>query len=590
MDVNKQLQINPQEFFLQNIDALRSMIFPAEGYVWSTPEAKFFGEDEATVQSGIQDQELQKFLRKSGWDEILKIESKDKLLVPSSVNIMDGNWCFNMLPFGAYLNGKFYHCAVGGNRSYDTAKMMFLPHKFVPPHVLTVANQRVHILLEDKYRPNLFGWASSGDFAPNIDQLLGYLKEIDLFSRYLTEQGFIFDPLKCMHITEDGELFCLPHDSFVQIGQRMIDLPEMIGSIETFNTYYMLRFIEFIVKDVEIQIKMNSAKNITEKQIQRITYNEISGKLKGEFKDFIPYSLPTIGRSTISDEDLTKAVKFIQLDAQLMEMFMAITSKGLYKGNPEDIKTIFLDNLDKFSYVRAPIVTYMTPDLMWYYSKYIQELNLNYIRNYNILYDKLASGPKPKIYTYIAQIYDPLIPELKEFDSLIRATPMSQGKRVDNPILETTAEELEGFTTIGGVELSKNNLAKVFYNTPLAVVAAAGDSIDKPVWMTLEDLTLIQGFFQGLIMPYVLYRGLSDSAFVNLSGANTFLDLYGYYRYYIDKSYVIGKSPVEYLKNMRIYGFETKKLEQDSPEFMIFFELIRGKVHRPKVRGSLSLA
>lgn len=105
--------------------------------------------------------------------------------------------------------------------------------------------------------------------------------------------------------------------------------------------------------------------------------------------------------------------------------------------------------------------------------------------------------------------------------------------------------------SIHGVEFS-GEMARIFYNTPLATAIEYGTKTYNPPWLSAEDTLLIQDLLEGRIMPAIFYRELSTTAFNVLLAPGSFLDVYEYlpFRHLLDEAFVLGVPFVEQLANL----------------------------------------
>lgn len=105
-----------------------------------------------------------------------------------------------------------------------------------------------------------------------------------------------------------------------------------------------------------------------------------------------------------------------------------------------------------------------------------------------------------------------------------------------------TVQPLHEYIVIHGVEFESMELARIFYNTPLALAVEYGTQEYNPPYLTVEDVTLMQDLLEGRIMAGIFYEEISNGAFNVLLTGRSFLDTYEWptFRRELNNIFVLG--------------------------------------------------
>ena len=419
---------------------------------------------------------LSNFLINSGWYSDF---NQNQLTVIS-------NTSYEMiLPYPVFYNKQAYTCILGASDSYITSRIMNLRHPLIPDHIKIVANGRVHFLIETV---NSIRYAYTSD---TNDQML---KQIQDFIKYASAFGFI-----------------------VNINEFLIITRSCVEQLVYLHRYLCIRY--FINANVNFNDVLISA---------RKTFYHIS-KHKDEFtlpqvdtKDYQEYKIDEITSvdqvkdwiSSVLEGSSPATFQFYEY----LDMIMSLASKNLLPDYGirflDVLVAIFCQNLTIFGYARTPINFYMTAnEEIKYLSTIINgeyDILLRYQQDYNNYVSRGVMQATNATFDYkITPIYAKHI----KLPVIFRS-----GKQLDEVSLVRPETKVPGTIIINNLEFNRQDLIDLFFETPLAQIATfEGDKIDKPIWLTQNDLQLIHGFINGLVMPLVLYKNLSKPAYDNLS-------------------------------------------------------------------------
>lgn len=477
--------------------------------------------------------ELLEFLESSGWNDVI-IE----LLTSSPVKVLTKMVCQNQLILPVYIDQIQYYCLSVNDAQAAKISLVDIPN--VAKVRLLAVGDKIKYLVDTEY--DIVGPAFTGTDAPSgakveLVDLENPFRFFDTLVRALialSDYGFDVN-MRDIYLTVSGEALII----YTRYYRQSVSFWSNMGMVfDILSKYQNFPGKDTILKRVNEyrQFTIKPSKTLNEFKIDEVSSVDIDGN-----------QLTTLVHM-INHNQFDSSTKLVYLD-----MTMCLISKRVMPKTLEDIYHMYMKNISVFGYIRTGLGYFggekmlqffvSAPWKLYEYQKirneYMHEANgfdtnigakeIKYIElNEPILQRgfKIVNERKGNISDYLNHWLDMSEPDIvNTIDLLNKVLPGSS-------------------ITISGIQLSREALIRTFYNTPLETIAGLdNDELDAPVWLTLNDLELIRDLLEGKIMIYVLYAGLSESAFVNLSGKNTFLDAYDWVkiRTLLDRYFVVNK-------------------------------------------------
>lgn len=518
------------------------------------------------------DQILQthEFYDASGWSDYIGSRAN----VPIIIDAYDRH-VFMISP--AFYRGKRYQLIAGNRESATNFKMMRLKHPCIPQVIPVVADGRVHMLIEPLRRENMVPRLAfletlrGGDepaqvrqifYYPKASQVANALAYIGNTIRFLGNQGYnhpeweVFLPIPmAINTSETSRSFGNDVYSAAGVGDLFIRP--------------LVRFAASLQWDIADDEK--AAKQIAAVQKHSAILDIMGARLKIPAVEQPPeYTLPEakISSNMANVVSMLPQPKLIYpdtispVDARsccILEMLMALLTNGIEPkfstGNWDDtaheIILAFLTNLHLYVYMRTPINIYMTPHDMEEYLINIKK-NPHMLEKYQSFYQQQVSYLQRHGVETIS-----FTDALAEFSMMYKSSMRSGIKgnisrwSIGEPELPLPSmAQIEGTLLLHGAELDAYQVGAVFYNTPLATAIEYGTKEYDPVWLSANDVLLLQDFLEGRIMLMTLYSELSNPAFNVLLANRSLLDIYEFplARQALNKIFKLGASAIDQLQ------------------------------------------
>lgn len=515
-----------------------------------------------------------------------------------------------------FLRGKEYRLISGDDNSADNFKMLRITHPAIPRVIPLIYNQRIHLLLEPMNMSALIAWLYDIATSDRYYQLLLRVTVQTLEAvNYLHNQGYsLWDP-DDVHGDRDDRGLNIYVNADEHDRPNVMVLPGFCtfrdGRWRVTDDDALVRVFR-IARDTQPPQNFDE-KTASKEELK--AYHTVSYWLQGEssidYKAYPEhvlrgprapappeYTLPEV--KGVSDglcrdafnleEKDADAPEELKSDYGALEVTMAIASKGLYVNGHDPLQT-FLQHLGEFGYIRSPVFIFMDSNEWYEYGKDTR-LRCSDLLSYQSNYERLSSeginrsicdrcgdrdvegmpecvacgpaSPEQKrretpIYRGISSIISG-VPR-REYAPFNRTVALrgSSPAYTDESRWEVVGLPHEAITpsidtiSIHGVEFDAVEIADVFAQTPLATAVEYGTREYDPPYLSAQDVSVIQDFLDGLIMPYTFYTELSDTAFLSLSGKESLLDLYEWLpgREKMNYNWNLGSRPAEHLDSIR---------------------------------------
>lgn len=555
---------------------------------WSSGEEKWPASTKSIGQ-------VHRFYQESGWSDMIVSQSNNSL-VPISLysNSL-------MLPSPAFYQGKQYQIIAGDHASPNSWKLYRLTHPSIPIVIPIIQEGRIHNLVEykgdmlllleimhrhgtgnDIARQNLGGGYEfvTEDVGPAVParSLLLLAQRVLSTMYFIHKQGFVLG----MNENYDYPIYVSgwPHDPQVTIlagymtSRCPIGHPDQDADDESdcAMAYYLLSNIHISTdtpEDEKAGTILGEFFAGNESLISRI--ETLLGKPKVPYVYPQEYKLPECTpadvesfKTTFGNNEPTNSFENHSQDYELepwtimweIDLFMAARAKGL---NPQSLQPVaeIRAGLASLGYVRTPLDLYMLVDG----EDYVQEIKDSAgqsLLHYQNDYDAHTTGSVDIVNGAEVEEYSlrddadfwqkavPIVTPWMEWRPFIR-DPHESSSYWRHEWLRESVPIVSETLNLHGIEMDSSALARLFYNTPLALAVEYGTKEYDPVYMASEDVLLLQDFLEGRIMPFVLYSQLSKTAFAPLSPMGSFLDLYAYLpaRGIIDRAFRLGEPYME---------------------------------------------
>lgn len=508
--------------------------------------------------------EIISFLNSSGLDKIFK--SIPGLTILGSIS----------LP--AYYNGKIYDCFPGSWNSAETCKIMKLNHSLIPKHIQIHMNGRVHYLIDP---------IKSIKQVYSERDLPGGKDEIIEFGMFAAAQGFNPNCLRsdqsALYLVDENKLMFVANEYSVR---TRIDEPVKTFSLDL-EKYCELKS----TKSVELIQSIDMFKGL---EFLGIKDESLKSVKTNQPSTFVEYSLPELIPEKLSEQilnDFRYSISYLPDRFNWLEVLMAIASKlperlASIEPTIENLSKIFLDNLEKFEYVRSPLSFYLNPSEIDQMTDFFFYGDVKNLYQYQTIYDQMKTRNVNRSRGCVNHAYK-LAPEKMKYDFIyirsqagkreckekIQCNQNNESKQNDeykqnNECEQKTQDnnrwiDLPKFTykpihpqvsiKINNIEFNAQTLSKIFFNTPIIQILDSKENVEIS-WLDKSSLELIQKVIRGELMFYNLYDELSESAYNNLSYRGSLLDLFEYppMRLQMNLMFVLGKPLVEQIKSSDI--------------------------------------
>lgn len=486
---------------------------------------------------------VQEYYQSSGWSDLIAPVVRE-LFIPSKFGTMP-------LLSPAFYRGKRYQLISGSSNSAGNIKLMRLKHAAIIENIQVPIDGRVHMLVEPREFDDWIslGRASNMKLPENVlsviqTQLLAGMK-------FIHSAGYTLDGNQNAVIIE-GLQWSMQYGTtdhlHILIFPMRFTTQTLIGSRSQMNDMRMLPLQEKKVASAAT-LPVSTGKILPEYKLPEINQGNIT-------KSFLENTIQRIHAETKVNEDFFNYIEL--LAALLSKGYETPLMKNLARqhspGQPgsggsmgQALIETFLQVLPEFGYMRTPISFYMTnlatveyaerllnhPEELYSYQQRYDRESLKGIQAVSSLGGNERTLPPVPFYRYLPRLpkyyWQPLlrsISGLEELDKHATASYWSIGEEelpLDAP---SHNGNVLSMLLLHGVELPANDILSIFYNTPLATAVEFGTLEYDPLWLTGEDVLLIQDFLEGRLMPHTFYASLSRTAFDAMFARRSYLDLY----------------------------------------------------------------
>lgn len=516
MDIQQIIQINRLALEQLVLSYSHHSYIPTQGIVCLNVTSRWYPND--LVLSGIS----REFFEKSGWFKLLT-QTKG-LVVPSNI-------CNTKTVYPVFYDGQPFLCFV--YRYIPLNDPNDFKSKFIPPSVRIITENSVCRLVKygkyysfDSYRAML-------KEENNLEKIKSFIKDYLELSEALIEIGYSESTIFVI----DDKLYTLLDGTYdLDIANARRDL---LG-IEMELGYYF----------EGIDFKSPTEKSAIVRIVPEFELNELDSKEVplDELTELMETPVAELGRfdmlvCILSNPESRKELKFrLSLSHRLQN----------------EIERVYYEFFpySRFGRIKSRMPTGEAQFVRQFFN------DPSEIYTYQEKLDKFRMNKNMKMMPF------PISPIVERFSLLIRSyntlklkSESAARKSLDSSRW-TNYVPINPVKTLNSLVISGNKYPVVlFYNTPLynAIVLSKGDyNIEDFPYLTDEDQKLIDLWMRGVAMPMTYYAGLSERAFEVLSGPGTFLDLYENLdvRKLIDMAFILGTSPLEYLKNEKLMELE----------------------------------
>lgn len=513
--------------------------------------------------------QVQRFYRSSGWSDLLA-PMGDLVISSESANLL--------IPSPVFHKGKQYQVLAGDGNSPNGWKLFRVSHLSIPKVIPYVVGRRVHNLVQ----PMEEDWLSldhtmmyQGKERTLVPVPAKYVyqlaKELLMAVGYIHAQGFVLD----IQGTEDN-----PHPIFVSgwpakpkvtilAGDRTRRCP--IGHADQDRD---LEHLSVVLASIPRKVETDEDEKADD-LLERLADADIMDTFLGNpvFKYEYPpeYQLPEAKDPSIPEKICASlaGVYFPReyyggnpseilevLDLYMIYAYSGIALTNIYNRNRVQQSAVPLQRL---GYIRTSMDLYMSQEQQQAWIGTFEATECKSLTHYESDFNKfnkqpLATGDHDYAYNgeqagwwahknkseFPTVPWQPMLRSLTgKLQLLPSYTQVARWQKEYNREVVITVDSI----MIHGMEMDAAAVARIFYNTPLALAVEFGTKEYDPPWLSTADVMVIQDFLEGRIMPFILYTQLSPRAFAALSPGGSFLDLYEYMpaRALIDMNFILGQ-------------------------------------------------
>ena len=342
-----------------------------------------------------------------------------------------------------------------------------------------------------------------------------------------------------------------------------------------------------------------------------------------KFLKFGEYKVQTTGfRTAFLDRlEILEVLISLQLDSQLnLPNRPKGTHKDVFSLFNKELIRVYLANLELTRYIRPPIF-HFTPDRIMFYYGTLKDIPTNYqlIRSearsranmtspvelpHNTEIKQLNLSPlliTQNTYSFVSRrftpqqwitfqeekggIYEQEYKDVKDAVSLNKVSQIVVSRMYEETYIGRILKSIKDYSSypqvplstttysykrirINGVEFMSSDLLGIFFDTPLASVASELNEVSLTSF-PYADLKLIRDYLMGLKTFTGLYRGLSTSAYNQLSAYGSLLSAYELsdLRRIFCEIFVLGLPVIEQIRSNK--NKMLMKLEREAYEYLL---------------------